>query len=1721
MPDDKRFVPDFQLVVDGQAADPELKGSIVGIRVTDDMDKASRFWLHLSDVGRKWTRQKKFKPGTAIEIKLGYQGQLKSVCKGEVSNIEIVLTADGPSRLVVAGVDKGHGFDKGTVTKTYKNVKDSDLATQIARRHNLSAEVEDSKVVHDYVIQNNLSDYDFLMQRAALAGFRVYVDDRKLLFKKPKLGDPPAAKLVWRENIGRLIQEVNTFDQVSKITTSGWDPKNAREMTGPGKTGDEYGKQGGTVTGAQLVKQMFGDIEQVVTLATGEKSLLEAVAKSEYNQRAGAFVHAEARVTGDPAIRAGSVVEVEKAGKRVDGQYYVVSTDHLFFVDTGYATEFRAKRYTIKKGSAPVKNLAKFAQAVQQAAEKAQQIAQNIQNAAAWALKAAREAAKRASQALEAAKQVWQDVKDALEQVKQGAGDVAQAALKSVESKLAGLKDYVAQADAKVAEAAQEAVNATQEVAREALTKAHEAAAQVAEIAGQAIRHAADAYDAVKAAALDAVHTVGDQLSQAVQGLKSSARVAAETALEAGKAGMTLAQAAIAKGKSAIEMCAASAAAAAKSLIDGLGSDLGQVIDAVKSSGDAAGKSIGSAIAAGAQNVLDAAKDAIHQAQDAIAKAKEAVQNAADTIKKNVADKLKDLVDQAKGMVDEVKKTVDEYKEKFEEYRKQIEDAIDQYGGKWIKAGVYIGEHGENAFKAGKSCFEHIKSGLALLKEKKWEDAGKEVDPAQQDFETAKSEVQLCIDKLEEVEKDLPDSVKQSLRTVIDNVRKMLPEGESSLTKFIEAVKAKVGQLAAKAKEACEKAKKIYDQVKAGYDEYKQQFEQLKEFYEAAKEAVQSGEKAWAGGKDGIAKCKEALDLASKRDGEAAKKGGEEAKAELEQAKQDEEDCAEKAKAAYDMLPEQVKHALEQLVEKLQGLMGNAESTLGKTLAALERKPGEPAEGGAFEEAQAAQKESEQLFAKGWDEGKKHLENVAAEMKKTISEAIDRLLKKIEEEVMKVAEQVLEKALQTAAASWDLKETDSATEAGATRQLEAAMQRALDDAKEELKRLGEDFKAAAEGAGADMLTHLATGTDAVTGSADQSVAASEEVQNNPVRKADEHSKAAEAQHDELARGHDENKDKHEEQTKKFLSSLKDQYGKVHEMGQKMQGPLAEAVQKSGVSIDKSAGIQMSQARGALDQIASAYAQAKSGYDEAEQHRGSLQNLVSRMPELREKVDQAFTQLKSACDEGSKASDEAKKTVKEHEKEIAAEAEKATEEAAKAVKRAEAALAEAKKRIEQNKALFRGMPMRKGAAEAIDAASAAARSATGAAESAKNSGAEAKESATGACKVPDDERVKEAVLAAIGELEKAAKKAEDTAEKAQKAVDSAAQGDAAEAKKNAGAAQSSQQATASAAGSASASAKQSQQTAAQAAGRKEPPKEEKGGEEKGPAGATGAGQPRKPAGAAETAAAGAPQAAPSAGQAQAPAGAAQTPAAAAGPAAGTKPPGTAPSVPGVPEISGAGIVSQAQGAPGQAAAVAPPATPEVPGAGIAAQAQGAAGQAQGVAGGPPPVPSAPGFVETAQSAAAGPGEVAKKAGAAGAPDAASDIATGIGAAAGAAGIAAAAAAATQTAEARPEATVVSAATDAVGKATPGAAHDVADTAHDVSARVAKGKEVGDAAKDTAQQKVEVAALGTKPAAGLEQARGLEEKLARKLEGVESAKDTAEKADQGDDSADIEE
>src|SRR5207237_10880250 len=118
------------------------------------------------------------------------------------------------------------------------------------------------------------------------------------------------------------------------------------------------------------------------------------------------------------------------------------------------------------------------------------------------------------------------------------------------------------------------------------------------------------------------------------------------------------------------------------------------------------------------------------------------------------------------------------------------------------------------------------------------------------------------------------------------------------------------------------------------------------------------------------------------------------------------------------------------------------------------------------------------FLAKRWDEANKGMEEIAKQMKDKIVKAIDDLIKKVESELMAAMEKVLAKALETAATSWDLKETESKTADAATQEAKALMKKVLEDAKEALKKLWEDFKGVAQEVGTKALMNLVMGTDA-------------------------------------------------------------------------------------------------------------------------------------------------------------------------------------------------------------------------------------------------------------------------------------------------------------------------------------------------------------------------------------------------------------------------------------------------------------------------------------------------------------------------------------------------------------------------------------------------------------------------------------------------------------------
>lgn len=559
------LAPTFQVLIDGAPAPLDLAANVIGLRVSEELTRPSRFALQVGDVGRVWTRSNRFKTGKEIELKLGFVGKLESMIKAEIHSWEVDLAVEGPARLKVEGYDRLHRFTRGPRTRTFLKQTDAQIVRKIAQEHGLSADVDDPGVVHPFVLQHNVADFDFLVQRAALCGYRLGVQAKKLLFKKPGVSAGPVVTLTWGENIGRIAHEVNSFDQVPKLVVQAWDPLGKKLLSASAKQGDELSKMGGKTVGSKLSKERFGQYERVVLSAATSVKELEAEGRSEFNRRAGDFVQIEVRVDGNTKIRAGTVVEIAKAGKRLDGAYYVTAVEHIFYTDSGYATEFRARRFAMEKGSGAAKNVVPKAPLVDavSGATKAVNAAKNAVDKARDGFKAAKAAVEKARKAIEDAQKA---VNSALEAVK--------AAKAAVESAIGGLK---AVAQGLLAEA-----NAQLAAARKALVEAKGALLKVADAIGaspefkrelEAAFGAADKAVALAQkglAAADDLVDAGAKLLEKVAGGKLSleelraAVEAFESAVESAEQAFQAAQEGLAKAKEAIGKAEAKDVAGAK-----------------------------------------------------------------------------------------------------------------------------------------------------------------------------------------------------------------------------------------------------------------------------------------------------------------------------------------------------------------------------------------------------------------------------------------------------------------------------------------------------------------------------------------------------------------------------------------------------------------------------------------------------------------------------------------------------------------------------------------------------------------------------------------------------------------------------------------------------------------------------------------------------------------------------------------------------------------------------------------------------------------------------------------------------------------------------------------------------------------------------------------------------------------------------------------------------
>jgi Rhs element Vgr protein len=275
-----------------------------------------------------------FSIGMEVEIlfKPAFADAATSVFKGIITAIEPIFTPENTELLRVRGYEKSIKLTQGQKTRTFCQMKDSDMISRIVSNCGLSATVTATSETYPEVIQYNLTDWDFIRLRARDLGYLIWSDAGTLKIDVPP-SNSSAIDVTWPDDIQRFEPRLSFLGQLAKAKATGWDPKTKAIVTGESTSKSQtYRAIGESSTG---VATIASNISDKVTANAVNIPLISAahgtkMAQARVDFADSGYVTAEGECRGDPNIAAGKWVNVIGVNDKFAGKYLVTQARHEF-----------------------------------------------------------------------------------------------------------------------------------------------------------------------------------------------------------------------------------------------------------------------------------------------------------------------------------------------------------------------------------------------------------------------------------------------------------------------------------------------------------------------------------------------------------------------------------------------------------------------------------------------------------------------------------------------------------------------------------------------------------------------------------------------------------------------------------------------------------------------------------------------------------------------------------------------------------------------------------------------------------------------------------------------------------------------------------------------------------------------------------------------------------------------------------------------------------------------------------------------------------------------------------------------------------------------------------------------------------------------------------------------------------------------------------------------
>jgi phage protein D len=326
----------YSVLVDGAEIAPEQRDRVKEIRVVDFLRLPDVCTLQITYPKGEGVDSQPFGIGKPLEVRLGAADELvtHTLFKGEVVTVEPEFGAGGCS-VRVRAYDRAHVLHRSRRVRTFQNQTTSDIVKKVVSEAGLVARCDVAGLPHEFVQQDNETDWDLIWRLADRAGLEFIVEGEVGELRKPTAENP--IELVWPGSLRSFRPRITAVQQVEEATVRAHDPLTKQVISARADRPDQIAQIGiprSDVTGAFEGATVHVATEPVASEAEGR-----VLAQALLDRLANGYVAAEGIAPGNPKIRAGTAVAVSGVGSSFSGTYRVAMSMHVLRSGS-YETQF-------------------------------------------------------------------------------------------------------------------------------------------------------------------------------------------------------------------------------------------------------------------------------------------------------------------------------------------------------------------------------------------------------------------------------------------------------------------------------------------------------------------------------------------------------------------------------------------------------------------------------------------------------------------------------------------------------------------------------------------------------------------------------------------------------------------------------------------------------------------------------------------------------------------------------------------------------------------------------------------------------------------------------------------------------------------------------------------------------------------------------------------------------------------------------------------------------------------------------------------------------------------------------------------------------------------------------------------------------------------------------------------------------------------------------------